>query len=94
VTSRWRLPSGGGLGTVVSEGDQTGAFWFFDPANLELLVKVIDGRALTGHFWFFYGALSNVEYWVTVTDTATGASKRYHNPPGDICGVGDTAALD
>jgi hypothetical protein len=78
----------------VSEGDQTGAFWFFDPANLELLVKVIDGRALTGHFWFFYGALSNVEYWVTVTDTATGASKRYHNPPGDICGVGDTAALD
>jgi hypothetical protein len=94
VTSHWRLPSGGGLGTVVSEGDQTGAFWFFDPANLELLVKVIDGRALTGHFWFFYGALSNVEYWVRVTDTATGASKRYHNPPGDICGVGDTAALD
>jgi Ig-like domain from next to BRCA1 gene/Glycosyl hydrolases family 39 len=94
VTSRWRLPSGAGLGTAVSEGDQTGAFWFFDPANLELLVKVIDGRALTGHFWFFYGALSNVEYWVTVTDTATGASKRYHNPPGDICGVGDTAALD
>jgi hypothetical protein len=94
VTSHWRLPSGGGLGTAVSEGDQTGAFWFFDPANLELLVKVIDGRALTGHFWFFYGALSNVEYWVRVTDTATGASKRYHNPPGDICGVGDTAALD
>src|SRR6202040_239701 len=61
VTSRWRLPSGPGLGTAVSEGDQTGAFWFFDPANLELLVKVIDGRALTGHFWFFYGALSNVE---------------------------------
>jgi polysaccharide biosynthesis protein PslG len=94
VTSHWRLPSGGGLGTAVSEGDQTGAFWFFDPANLELLVKVIDGRALTGHFWFFYGALSNVEYWVRVTDTATGASKRYHNPAGGICGVGDTAALD
>jgi polysaccharide biosynthesis protein PslG len=94
VTSHWSLPSGAGIGTAVSEGDQTGAFWFFDPANLELLVKVIDGRALTGHFWFFYGALSNVEYWVRVTDTVTGASKRYHNPAGNICGVGDTAALD
>jgi len=95
VTSHWRLRSGTvGVGTAVSEGDQTGAYWFFDPANLELLVKVIDGRALTGHFWFFYGALSDVEYWVQVTDTATGASKLYHNPAGNICGVGDTAALD
>jgi hypothetical protein len=94
VTAHWSTPNGGNVATAVSEGDQTGAFWFFDPANLELLVKVIDGRALTGHFWFFYGALSNVEYWVRVTDTVTGASKRYHNRPGNICGVGDTAALD
>jgi hypothetical protein len=94
VTSRWSLPAGSGVGTAVTESDQTGAFWFFDPANVELLVKVIDGRSLTGHFWVFYGALSNVEYWVTVTDTVTGASKRYHNAPGNLCGVGDTAALD
>jgi hypothetical protein len=94
VTARWSLPAGPGTGTAVTESDQTGAFWFFDPTNLELLVKVIDGRSLTGHFWVFYGALSNVEYWVKVTDTVTGASKRYHNSPGNICGVGDTAALD
>jgi hypothetical protein len=94
VTASWSLPAGAGVGTAVTESDQTGAFWFFDSANLELLVKVIDGRSLTGHFWVFYGALSNVEYWVKVTDTVTGASKRYHNPPGNICGVGDTAALD
>jgi len=94
VRTRWSLPNASGFGTAVPESDQTGAFWFFDPANLELLVKVLDGRALTGHFWVFYGALSNVEYWVTVTDTATGTLKRYHNPPGNICGVGDTSALD
>jgi len=94
VQAHWSVPNGGNVATAVNEGNQTGAFWFFDPANLELLVKVIDGRALTGHFWFFYGALSDVEYWVRVTDTVTGASKRYHNRPGNICGVGDTSALD
>ncbi|HLX08636.1 MAG TPA: NBR1-Ig-like domain-containing protein [Thermoanaerobaculia bacterium] len=94
VTARWNLPGGGGVGTAVTESDQTGAFWFFDPDNLELLVKMIDGRSLTGSFWVFYGALSNVEYWVTVTDTANGAMKTYHNPAGNICGVGDTSALD
>jgi hypothetical protein len=94
VRARWQTSTGSGQGAVVPQSDQSGTFWFFDPGNVELLVKVIDGRALTGHFWVFYGALSDVEYWVTVTDTATGASKRYHNPPGNICGVGDTSALD
>jgi Ig-like domain from next to BRCA1 gene/Glycosyl hydrolases family 39 len=94
VQVRWSTSTATGTGTAAPESDQSGTFWFFDPANLELIVKVLDGRALTGHFWVFYGALSDVEYWVTVTDTATGDSKRYHNPPGNICGVGDTSALD
>jgi hypothetical protein len=94
VRARWQTSTGSGQAATVPRSDQSGTFWFFDPGNVELLVKVIDGRALTGHFWVFYGALSNVEYWVTVTDTATGAAKRYHNLPGNICGVGDTSALD
>ena len=53
----------------------TGAFWFFDPANLELMVKVLDGRAVNGHFWVFSGALSDVAYTITVTDTVTGAEQ-------------------
>jgi hypothetical protein len=31
----------------------------------EVLVKVLDGRAVNGKFWVFYGALSNVRYSVT-----------------------------
>ena len=58
----------------------TGAFWFFDAANIELVVKVLDGRPVNGNFWLFYGALSNVEYTLTVTDTETGAVKTYSNP--------------
>ena len=69
------------------------AFWFFDPGNLELAVKVLDGRPVNGRFWVFFGALSDVEYWVTVTDTATGAERQYHNAAGTLCGQGDVEAF-
>jgi hydrazine synthase alpha subunit-like protein/WD40 repeat protein len=71
----------------------TGTFWFFDPKNIEVVVKVLDARALNGRWWVFFGALSNVEYTVTVTDTATNARKTYHNPAGRFASVGDTAAF-
>jgi hypothetical protein len=74
-------------------GSKTGVFSFFNPSNIELIVKALDGGPVNGHFWLFYGALSTVEYWVTVTDTETGDSNTYHNPPDELCGVGDTAAF-
>jgi hypothetical protein len=95
VQARFTDPRNGvqGLAMASPRTDQSGTFWFFDPSNVELVVKVLDGRALTGHFWVFYGALSNVEYWITVTDTVTGLSKEYHNVRGNLCGKGDTSAL-
>lgn len=68
-------------------------FWFFAPGNLELAVKVLDGRPLNGSFWVLYGALSDVEYWVTVTDRASGESRIYHNAPGTFCGQADVLAF-
>lgn len=96
VEATWRLPgaAGAGAGTPVPLHDGAGLFWFFDPANVELVAKVLDGRALNGKFWFFYGALSNVEYDLRVTDTGTGAVRTYHNPPGSLCGGADTGAFD
>jgi hypothetical protein len=41
----------------------------------------------------FYGALSNVDYTLTVTDTTTGTVKTYHNPAGQFASVGDTQAF-
>jgi polysaccharide biosynthesis protein PslG len=95
VTVQYRDPNTGilGMGVAVPRTDQSGTFWFFNPQNVELVVKVLDGRPLTGKFWVFYGALSDVEYRITVTDTLTGASKQYHNPRGNLCGKGDTNAL-
>ena len=37
---------------------------------------------MNGFIWTFYGALSDVEYWVTVTDTEQDRNRTYHNPAG------------
>lgn len=71
-----------------------GAFWFFDPSNAEVLVKMADGCALGGHFWFFAAGLTNVEMAITVTDTQTGAHHTYTNPSNTAFQpIQDTAAF-
>ena len=58
-----------------------GIFWFFDPASIEVMVKVIDACALGGHFWFFAAGLTDVNVVIEVTDTLTGAKQVYTTPP-------------
>ena len=82
-----------GHATAVPLTTDTGAFWFFDAANLDLMVKVLDGRPVNGRFWVFYGALSDVDYTITVTDADTGAVKTYHNPRGTLASRADTQAF-
>ena len=78
-----------GLG--VSSG---GVFWFFDAANPELLVKVLNGCSLGNHYWVFSAAGTDVGLTTTVTDTVTGAHKTYTNPIGTAAPpVQDTSAL-
>jgi hypothetical protein len=95
VQVSWKNPYTGETGTGRSQpltGD-TGAFWFFDPANLEVMIKVLDGRLVNGNFWVFYGSLSNVEYTVSVTDAKTGAVKTYHNAPLQFSSRADVDAF-
>jgi hypothetical protein len=70
-----------------------GYFWFFSPENLELVVKVLDARVLNDRFWVFYGALSDVAYTITVTDTTTGGIREYENTAGSQCGGADVDAF-
>lgn len=84
---------GSGRTVPVEALDESGLFWFFDPANIELVVKVLDGGALNGNYWVFFGALSDVEYWITVRDVAGDGRRTYHNPQERICGQNDTAAF-
>lgn len=90
----WKTgPGQTGLGRPVPLTSDTGYFWFFSPSNVELVVKVLDGRPLNGKYWVFFGALSDVEYTLVVTDTVTKSVKKYTNPRGRLASIGDTAAL-
>jgi hypothetical protein len=97
VDVTWRDPyNGGPAGDSHPEPlvADTGAFWFFRPDNLELMIKVLDARPVNGHWWVFYGSLTTVETWIDVTDLATGRQASYHNPPFVQASRADTAAFD
>lgn len=79
----WRDFSGNsGFGNPVQISDDSAVFYFFDTANWELLIKVLDGCGLNNHFWTFFAATTNVQFEVTVLDTQTGAVRVYDNPLG------------
>ena len=101
VEARWEIRDGGsGLGTARPLTDDTGSFWFFDPDNLELVVKMIDACEPFDRFWVFAGGLTNVEVQLKVVDTeaaGTGqeAVRRYTNPLGTpFRPIQDTAVFD
>jgi photosystem II stability/assembly factor-like uncharacterized protein len=90
VQVAWQPPAGA-AGTpgplpalTVPLSQESGVFWFSSPESLELVVKVLDGRALGGHFWVFSTGLSSLAYTVTVTDTATGTKRRFQHPAGGL----------
>jgi hypothetical protein len=82
-----------GAGNLTPISADTKGFWFFSPDNIDLVVKVVDGRALNGKFWVFYGSLTTVQFTLTVTDTVTGAQKTYSNAQGQNSRGADTAAF-
>jgi hypothetical protein len=83
VRARFRTAQGAeGQAKAVALTPDTGFFWFFTAANVELLVKVLDGCPVTSRHWVFAGGLTNVEVTLTVVDGQTGSSRTYVNPLG------------
>jgi len=66
--------------------DLSGFFYFQDPNNVELIVKVLDFGDVVK---VFYGQLTNLRFTITVTDTRTAQSKTYRNTAGDCGGFDD-----
>ncbi len=78
----WVDPSGNGTGVVRPITEDTTSFWFFEPENLEVIAKVLDGCRTNGHFWVFAAGLTDVATEVEVVDTATGARVVYSSDQG------------
>jgi hypothetical protein len=61
--------------------EETGYMWFFSQQNVEIVIKVLDGCAINGHYWVFAAGLTNQGVDITVTDTLRSAPpKHYINP--------------
>ena len=83
VETSWRTDQGtSGTGGTRALSDDTGTFWFFDEANTEVVVKVLDACSFSGHYWVFAGGLTNVEVDLVVTDTETEQVRAYRNELG------------
>lgn len=95
---RWRIPDGStgqGVAVPLDFAPDSGLFYFFQPSNIEMLVKVLNACVPPfDRYWVFYAATTNVEFTLTVTDTQTGAVKTYTNPLNQSAApVQDTTAF-
>jgi hypothetical protein len=90
----WQTPNGNqGPATPAPLADDTGGFWFFSASNVELLAKVLDGRAVNGSFWVLWGGMTNVGVTLRVTDTLRGSTRTYTNPAGSFPSMADVNAF-
>jgi len=81
VTVTIQDPRTAASANAIASSDLSGYFSFFDPSNVELTVKVLDGRPVNGHFWIFVASMTDVGFTMAVEDTTTHAVRTYVSPP-------------
>ena len=79
-SGRWRSAK---LLPVDLPGQSSALFYFFDPSNAEMLVKVQDGCGVNRHWWVYAASATDVGFETQVKNTRTGAIKTYTNDPGN-----------
>ena len=82
----WVRPNnqGQGEGRVAKLTDSAASFEFFEPGNVEVVLKMKDACALPQsnplrNFWAFVAGLTNVRVKLTIIDTESGAMRRFFN---------------
>lgn len=69
---------------------ETAIFTFGDPKVVELMVRLSDVRPFgVNRIDLYLGGLSDVEFYVVVTDSQTGIVKEYHKPANQLLGIVD-----
>jgi hypothetical protein len=85
VDVTFQVPDGTqGVAEPTKLTSDSGYFTFFDPANVEIVAKVLDACATNGQFWVFLAGLTDLGVAITVTDTTNGSVKTYENPPSTV----------
>ena len=70
VSATWQTAAGeeGEARLVQPPSTDSALFYFFDRSNWELMVKVLDGCAINGHYWVFAAASTDVAFQATVKE--------------------------
>lgn len=81
--AEWKNPRDGSLTR------ESGYVWFFSPENIELTVKILDGRAVNGRYWVFLASMTDLPFTVTIRQCPASPLvgqpcniKTYTNPKG------------
>lgn len=75
--------------SAVQLSADSGFFWFFEPGNVEVTVKILDGRAINGRYWLFAASMTDVGFTLHVRKhfivcaAAPCGEQRYTVPPGE-----------
>ena len=76
VSVRYREPNSPFLKTAEMSAfrvsDSAALFYFFSPDNPEMLLKVLNGCGVNGHWWVFGSAATDLSYDISVSDLAGG----------------------
>jgi hypothetical protein len=84
----------------VGLSERAAQFWFFDAELPEVTVKIVDGRAVNGHFWLFASSMTGVEFTLRARGLYDGDPPvftdwyQYHSAAGQNLDVVDFEALD
>lgn len=81
----WDTGDQQGFGTPVALTNEVGTFWFFNSANVELIVKVHDACVDPyQRYWAFLAGLTNVGVDLRVRDLVAGFEHTYHTDPDEV----------
>jgi hypothetical protein len=95
VRAFWETADGSsGNAQAVGLTPDAGYFTFFSPANVELVVKVLNGCGFNSNYWVFASGLTDVHVFIRVTDVTNGEARLYENPLGTAFrSIQDTSAF-
>ncbi|HVS64938.1 MAG TPA: hypothetical protein VMT85_15705 [Thermoanaerobaculia bacterium] len=83
VTLSWSDQQGQrGEGQAVELTPDTGYFWIFDAANVEVVIKLLNACGFNDRYWVFVAGLTDVEIDLIVEDTQESVVLMYDNPLG------------
>jgi hypothetical protein len=56
--------------TAVQLSNSGGYYTYFNPADVEITVKMVDGRQVNGHFWVFIASMTDTPFTASIVDTS------------------------